>query len=57
MEPKELAIVLESLSVTRKQLAIALEVHPVTIWRWERGKTAIPKYVARELNRLCAEKA
>ncbi len=57
MTNTELAIQLESLGITRKELALALEVHKITVWRWEQGKTPIPKYVERELSRLVQEKA
>ncbi len=57
MTNTDFAILLESLGLTRKELAQALEVHLTTIWRWEHGKVVIPRHVERELSRLVQEKA
>ncbi len=57
MTNTQLVILLESLGLTRKELAAALDVHLITTWRWTEGKTPIPKYVERELSRLVQEKA
>jgi len=54
MRSDELKLHRVSLGLTQLELAMVLEVHPVTVAHWEMAGTRypVPKWVAREMRRL-----
>jgi transcriptional regulator with XRE-family HTH domain len=56
VEPRELTRIREALGLTREQLAEALGVTRVTVWRWEAGERAIAEPAARLAERLLKER-
>jgi transcriptional regulator with XRE-family HTH domain len=56
MKPKELTARREQAGLTMKQLADALGVNNATVWRWEAGKTRIPRIVELALDKILRER-